>query len=129
MNTNKLSFEWDMFSEDRYNEMKKELPNDYVGAVYIGDISIDILYDTTDNMLMFDFYVLGEDTGYGYTLKSDTPYDYADGIGLKLDVFTNMSYEEFRLYVEPLFVEHICKYDNGKYSLLEHAKKPVARWE
>lgn len=120
-----MIFNWDGFTEWHYNKYIKNFSryDDYIGAVRIGDICIDLLiYD--DNTLSYDFYVAHEDTGYGY--KSDVfPYDYADGG--KMGMPCDLSYEEFKDKAEKLFVEYITSY-KGNYSLVEHANRPLEIW-
>lgn len=66
--------------------------NDYFGSFKRGALCFDIvLRDVSRSdgtveewLLCADAYLLGSDTGYGYT-KRGTPYDEGDGIGLEYD--------------------------------------------
>jgi hypothetical protein len=123
-----LKFDWQDFTEAHYN---KYINNpfgydDYIGAVHIGDICIDLLIQD-DNILTYDFYVAHEDTGYAY--KDDVlPYDYADGDAMDMPV--DLSYEEFKAKAEKLFTEYMCSYrgNRGSYHLIEHANRPLEVW-
>ena len=54
---------------------------DYYGCFKKGALCIDIVLRSDDKewSLCGDAYILGEDTGYGYTRDNETPYDEADG--------------------------------------------------
>lgn len=137
-----MKFDWRKFTEDDYNKYiakRKEKiydAHDYIGSVYVGDISIDLIDCGEVNLLNYDFYVFHEDTGYGY--KDDViPYDYAEGDGMAVPY--GLSYEEFKIKAEIMFEDYITKYDNwrvwdcGKkgymeYSLVEHANRPLEIW-
>ena len=120
-----MKFDWSKFTEadfERYIKNSSQY-DDYIGAVHIGDICIDLLIQD-DNVLAYDFYVAHEDTGYGY--KNDIlPYDYADGDAMEMPY--NASYDEFVAKAEKLFIEYIKAY-NGNYSLVEHANRPLELW-
>lgn len=125
-----MRFDWSRFTETDYNKyMGKRIAkifdcHDYIGAVHIGDISIDLIDCGEENLLNYDFYVAHEDTGYGY--KNDIlPYDYAEGDGM--DIPFGLSYDEFKIKAEKLFMEYIKAY-NGNYSLVEHANRPLEMW-
>ena len=97
-----MKFDWSGFTEADYERYVKNpcCYDDYIGAVRIGDICIDLLIQN-DNILAYDFYVAHEDTGYAY--KNDVlPYDYADGNGM--DIPYNLSYDEFKAKAEKLFI-------------------------
>lgn len=125
-----MKFDWSTFTEVDYNKyMEKRMAkifdsHNYIGAVHIGDISIDLIDCGEENLLVYDFYVAHEDTGYGY--KNDIlPYDYADGDAMNVPY--NLPYEEFKSKTEKLFVEYIKNY-KGAYSLVEHANRPLENW-
>lgn len=123
-----MKFDWSEFTKEdyeRYIENNYFEDGDYIGAVHVGDISIDLVSRPEVNLLFFDYYVAHEDTGYGYRAARGMPYDYADGnsIGLPL----NMTYEEFVEKAEGLFVDYIKSYE-GSYSLVEHANRPLEMW-
>lgn len=127
-----MKFDWRNFTETDYNDML-DGKDDYNGSVHVGDICIEIVVDRfTDShghlneILMGNFYVAHEDTGYGY--KNDIlPYDYADGVDFKMPY--NLSYEEFKTDAEKLFKEYmISSKDFYCYSLVEHANRPLEIW-
>ena len=129
-----MKFDWRRFTETDY---KKMLNNEEdFGQVYVGDICIELVVEfygvidvksntqKTENILMYNFYVPYEDTGYGY--KDDVlPYDYADGDGM--DIPYGLSYDEFKIKAEKLFMDYIESY-KGNYSLVEHANRPLEIW-
>lgn len=133
-----MEFCWDKFTKEQYEQVLKKFDSldtgDCVGYVHVGDICIDLVTGSVDgneeeglvvNALSADYYVLHEDTGYGYTKEGDIPYDYADGHVLKL---TGLSYEEFKAEAEKAFAAYITAY-TGAYSLAEHAARPlVSNW-
>ena len=121
-----MKFDWSKFTKEDYEKYIGKCFDfeDYIGAVHVGDISIDLINYGEENLLAYDFYVAHEDTGYGY--KNDTlPYDYADGDGMNIPC--DLSYEEFKDKAEKLFVEYIESY-KGDYSLIEHANRPLEMW-
>ena len=124
-----MRFDWSNFTKADYEKyMKKCMAKvvdcyDYIGAVHVGDISIDLVDCGEDGVLVYDFYVAHEDTGYGY--KNDIPYDYADGDGMNIPY--GLSYDEFKGKAEKLFMKYIESY-KGSYSLAEHANRPLEMW-
>lgn len=125
-----MKFDWSNFTEADYNKyigkrMAKIFDShNYIGAVHIGDISIDLVDCGEENLLVYDFYVAHEDTGYGCE-NGIIPYDYADGDGM--DIPYELSYDEFKNKAEKLFVDYIESY-KGYYSLIEHANRPLEIW-
>lgn len=68
---------------------------DCYGNFMKGALCVDVVYrDTGDPewLLCGDGYILGEDTGYGYTREDNIPYDEADGFCFEFD--TTKTYEE-----------------------------------
>lgn len=134
-----FNFDWGKFTKADYERYIEKCKNDeydshdYLGAVYVGDICIDLIdyrnagtrIDKVD-LLVYDFYVAHEDTGYGY--KNDIlPYDYADGDGMEVPYA--LSYEDFKRKAERLFADYIEKHDKTYgYSLIEHANRPLEMW-
>jgi hypothetical protein len=121
-----MKFDWSKFTESDYAKYmeNRTKQNDYVGTVHVGDISIDLVSFESDNLLIYDFYVAHEDTGYGY---KNFPYDYADGDGM--NVSSNFSYNEFKSMAEKLFEDYIRTNDRVYgYSLVEHANRPLEVW-
>lgn len=120
-----MDFNWERFTKEQYEKVVKESLSDYVGAVHVGDICIDLLNDPELGKIFFDCYVLHEETGYGYTKEGDIPYDYADGGEINVG---GAQYEEFKAKAEKLFSDYISGY-KGSYSLVEHANRPlVLNW-
>lgn len=131
-----MKFNWSRFTETDYNNyIKKWMENkddvDVIGAVHVGDICIEVINEIIfknnneiEGILLYNFYVAHEDTGYGY--KNDVlPYDYADGDGM--DIPYDLSYDKFKAKAEKLFKEYIEAY-KGSYSLVEHANRPLEMW-
>ncbi len=149
-----MKFDWSRFAEADYKNML-DGEEDF-GQVYVGDICIELVVESggfidleneaqiDTEILMFNFYVAHEDTGYGYkneqganTDDSGMPYDYAEGGGM--DIPHGLSYEEFKNKAEKLFEEFITENDKWSgynyktdqyvyYSLVEHANKPLEIW-
>ena len=68
---------------------------DVYGNFMKGALCVDVVYRDIDEpewLLCGDGYILGEDTGYGYTNNGNIPYDEADGFCFKFD--TSKTYEE-----------------------------------
>ena len=68
---------------------------DVYGNFMKGALCVDVVYRDIDEyewLLCGDGYILGEDTGYGYTWKDKIPYDEADGFRFEFD--TTKTYEE-----------------------------------
>lgn len=125
-----MKFDWRNFTEADYNSyIAKRMEDifdchDYIGAIYVGDICIELIDCGEEDILMYNFYVAHEDTGYGYKDEA-FPYDYADGSAM--DIPHGLSYEEFKNKAEQLFMDYIKSY-NGNYSLVEHANKQLEIW-
>lgn len=133
-----MEFCWDNFKKKKYTDIKDkldkraELADDYIGSVRVGEICVDVLIrdygegDTPKYAYSYDFYVANEDTGYGYRLESNIPYDYADGTDL---TGLALSYDEFVKKSEELLTSFIKENDKVKgYSLIEKANKPLLIW-
>lgn len=122
-----MNFDWSKFTKEnyeRYVENNYLEEGDYIGAVHVGDIAIDLVSHPEVNLLFFDYYVAHEDTGYGYK-NGVLPYDYADGNSIELPL--SITYEEFVEKAEKLFADYINSY-KGDYSLIEHASRPLLMW-
>lgn len=126
-----LAFSWDTFTSDDFLNIKEDIRNketDYAAFIRIGTICIDCATKEYDDgiRLDYDFYVGGEDTGYGY--KKDYPYDYADGGSFCKEIL-DMTYPEFKAYAEKTLRDYIVKNDRqSTYSLMEHAKQALLIW-
>lgn len=121
-----MNFDWTGFTEEKFENLITNNPYDYIGSVHVGDISIDLINHPDINLMLFDFYVLNEDTGYGYT-ENNIPYDYAEGNEIELWKIHNISYEEFKEVAERYFKEFISG-NCQPYSLAEHANRPLVMW-
>ena len=124
-----MNFNWNKFTEEKYKTYLKELEAkaeyiDYIGTIHVGDIAIDLVDHREVGKLFIDFYVLYEDTGYGYT-KDDVPYDFAEGFEIECPL--NLSYKEFKEKTEKLCIEYILEY-KGNYNLFEHANNITKEW-
>lgn len=130
-----MVFNYDRFTEENFKEMvswkAEQADGVYHGAIHVGDITIDIItrdYEGDGNIVCdLDFYVLGEDTGYGYTSEG-FPYDYAEG--LCIAEFRDMTYEQFKAAAEENIRGYIKEEDelNIGYSLQEHAERETIIW-
>ena len=127
-----MKFDWSNFTKENYNDMLHRKA-DYCGAVYIGDICIELINESgtlvngileREGYVMCNFYVAHEDTGYGYK-DNGMPYDYADGFDIEMPY--NLAYDEFKAKVEKLSMDYIEAY-KGSYSLVEHANRPLEIW-
>lgn len=127
-----MKFDWRRFTEEDYKNMLNGKED--FGQVYVGDICIELVVEaegtfihdsfSVKELVCVNFYVLHEDTGYGY--KDDVlPYDYADGFDI--DRPYGLSYDEFMKKIEKLSSEYFESY-NGNYSLIEHANRPLEIW-
>lgn len=68
---------------------------DCYGNFMKGALCVDIVYrdvDVNEWILCGDGYILGDETGYGYTLKDNIPYDEADGFTFTF--YPDKTYEE-----------------------------------
>lgn len=127
---NDFNFIWN-FSEIPKNSI--EAIDEHLGFVSVGEIHCDIVirdYGTDSPCLVydFDFYVLGEDTGYGYREIDgvERPYDYADGDGISVKKVS--SFADLKNLGEKLIAEYVKNFYNGRYSLLEKAAKKTVVW-
>ena len=139
-----MKFDWRKFTEADYNKYmekwkKNEFDMDLIGMIYAGDICIELIEESWLNenckleyVLMYNFYVAHEDTGYGYKDEygvnvdgNGMPYDYAEGDCM--DIPYGLSYDEFKAKTEKLFTEYIEAYKGG-YSLVEHANRQLQIW-
>ena len=135
-----MKFDWRRFTETDYKNML-DGKEDF-GQVYVGDICIELVVEAigsfihdifnVEEIIYVNFYVLHEDTGYGYKdehgVNTDgigIPYDYADGFSVARPY--GLSYDEFKAKLEKLSMEYIEAY-RGSYSLVEHANRPLEIW-
>ena len=106
------------------SEIEEKEPDDFVIIDFDSETACYNAVSYTH--LSYDFYVANEDTGYGYRLESNIPYDYADGTDL---TDLALSYDEFVKKSEELLTSFIKENDKVKgYSLIEKANKPLLIW-
>ena len=120
-----------------------EYDNEYVGCVRVGDLCFDLLIrlnENVDQVLTYDLYVGGVDTGYGYSNpnkfntdiyreEDNYPYDYVCGLDFPRTC-TSMSYDYFKAYARAEF-EHFIKVEDERYkeaSLIDKANEPLRIW-
>lgn len=99
--------------------------SDYFGCVTCGAVCFDlVLRDCGNNEYLFcaDPYILGIDTGYGYT-NDGTPYDEYDGFCLDYNV--NDSFEK----ALSSFINQINKFTANDKTLTEYANKTDVTWK
>ena len=125
--------------------------DEYVGCVRVGELCFDILlqnvgYGEGEKLVMvYDLYVGGVDTGYGYsdtvraqkmyngesyddTEKNPTfPYDYAEG-GSFEDSMISWNYDDFKKHAEAEFEKFIKTWKYPHASLLDKANEPLHIW-
>lgn len=132
-----LSFDYSRMTEKDFKKFREKCINDksvYVGNVYIGDICIEILYNSEQKKFFFDYYILNEDTGYGSCQINDCeiPYDFAGGNSMLANVEDYESYESFIRHAEPVFTEFIINSlyigKSSNMTLGEHAEKSLQIW-
>lgn len=132
--------EWkiDGFDASAWEDIKKTIAegeyctdhSDYFGAFECGALCYDIVLRdveysdgvVTEWILCADAYLLGWDTGYGYTVNG-TPYEEGDGTGLEFDL--NDGFEE----TLASFIEQLDKATVENKTWLEYANKTEPRWE
>lgn len=83
--------------------------DEYLGSLYLGDLSIDFKLLGEPAELVFDVYVGGVDSGYGYTQKANIPYDYADGGSICNGGNSSMlfSFDAFKIIAEYKIIDFI----------------------
>ena len=134
-----FKFCWDgfdgAFTEEEFVETVKKAHDksykrleDYAGAVRLGDLCFDfVLIELEPNeplYLLYDLYVGGIDSGYGY--KDGYPYDYFDGDCFKQGSL-DMNYKDFKSMAEKELTNFILKWKNDEY-LIEKANEPLHIW-
>ena len=99
--------------------------SDYFGCIRKGAICFDIVLRNVDNeewILCADAYILGENTGYGYTVKG-TPYDEADGIPLEFSIA-----KDFNSTLQS-FIEQIDKAVRNDLIWFKASERTDLTWE
>ena len=133
-----MNWKIDGFDASAWEDIKKTITeghyctphSDFFGAFKCGALCFDIvLRDTsysngkcTEWILCADAYLLGENTGYGYT-KRGTPYDDGDGFGLAYDL--EQGYDE----TVASFIEQMDKATRNDLIWLGYANRTDLTWE
>ena len=123
-------FKWDM-TEQRFCRLKTDIEIDNeegcYGNVYIGNYCIDIMLNS--DYVYLNFFRIGVDSGYGYTGKNQTPYDFEDKLccSFRNDDVLKLSFEDFKHESEHLIIKEFigCK---EKDFLEKEVYCPVADW-
>lgn len=128
-------FNWDVVTFDRsaWNSIIETIQkdkfcteySDYFGHVICGAVCFDIVLRDVDGdgyLLCADPYLLGIDSGYGYT-KDETPYDEYDGFCLDYD--TNNSFDS----TLSSFISQIDTFTAADKTLTEYANKTDVTWK
>lgn len=128
----------DGFDKKEWKQIKKIIKNrefadgEFFGCIMCGALCFDIIMHDMDmdddgkcsNYKLFaDAYLLGIDSGYGYTYNNETPYDEDDGILLMFD--TTKNYEE----TLQSFLEQIDKRTIENKRWAEFADKTSPLWK
>lgn len=146
---NRIFFNADRFFEEDYNlaldSVKKDEEICNLGCLSVGKVKVVFSYHrNTPHSFWADFFVLGFDSGLGYT-DDNIPYDYAGSIQISfvnVEIVNNgyriesISYEEFLHRAEILLNKFMIDYDhdnvsrksNIEYSLLKEAEMPLEVW-
>jgi len=127
-------FDWSGFSEERFNELKKDILSgrlgdnydasvkDYRGTVNIGNIAVDITFrEQGRTSLDYDFYILGQK---GEGERHGVPYDYESGETFDLIGIRDNDYETFKKFFENEVTNTIAKRED----LLKEAVQPTIDW-
>lgn len=128
-------FKWDVKTFDRsaWDAVKDTIKNhkycmeysDYFGCIVCGAVCFDLVLRDVDSdgyLFCADPYLLGIDSGYGYT-KDETPYDEYDGFCLDYDV--NASFED----TLSSFIRQIDTFTAEEKKLTEYASKTDVVWK
>lgn len=101
---------------------------DLIGKIRVGDICIDVINHPEVEKIFFDFYVLSEDTGYGFS--KGIPYSYADDFSISYnDIYVAMKQNQSMMEnIEKEIENHIKTFASNQYSLIEHAKRELVIW-
>lgn len=127
-------FNWDVITFDRYawDDVKKTIQNDsfctehsdYFGHIICGAVCFDLVLRDADSdgyLLCADPYLIGIDSGYGYT-KDGTPYDEYDGFCLYYD--PDSSFDD----ALSSFIAQIDNFTAADKMLTEYANKTDVTW-
>lgn len=128
-------FDWEVksFDHSAWDAVKDTIKNhkycteysDYFGCIICGAVCFDIVLRDVDSdgyLLCADAYIIGIDSGYGYT-KDGTPYDEYDGLCLSYDL--NDSFED----ALSSFISQIDTFTANDKRLTEYANKTNIAWK
>lgn len=139
-----MKFKWN-FSEEIYEKYKRNQRNHdladaygkFLGCIRTGNLCFDIMnYGNMDcgNCLVFELYVGGVDTGYGYG-KDNYPYDLCDVNDIENNEdLSNVKFEDFKKEMEEYLEEHIkalegyVAFGNINVNLIDKANEPLKEW-
>lgn len=114
---------WNVKEEDFQKAVdvirKGEAAEEFLGNLYLGDLSIDFQLVGAPAVLNFDVYVGGLDTGYGYTEKGKRPYGYADG-GCVMDSTNVEAFTSFEAF-QAITAAKVLEFTGDHNWLLERA--------
>lgn len=116
---------WDAVKETIQKDSFCTEHSDYFGCVVCGAVCFDLVLRDADSdgyLFCADPYLLGIDSGYGYTVDG-TPYDEYDGFCLDYDV--NDSFED----ALSSFIRQIDTFTANDKTLSEYAIKTDVTWE
>jgi len=124
-----MEFVWNM-KEKEWKRMINEHVNhidschNCYGNLYIGKLCIDFAHtkDMDAWYLYTSVFELGKDTGYGYTVDGNIPYDLLDAY-IEIPVRCK-TFDSFKKSVEDK-VEKMIK----EYGLQEQAEAPLGDWK
>ena len=128
INWNVKSFDSSAWHDVKETILKDEFcteHSDYFGCISHGAVCFDlVLRDCGNNEFLFcaDPYLLGIDSGYGYTTDG-TPYDEYDGFCLYYNV--NDSFDD----TLSSFINQIDKFTANDTTLAEYANKTDVTWK
>lgn len=103
--------------------------SDYFGAIMCGAVCFDIVLrdvgetDGTEWLLCADPYILGIDSGYGYTRKHETPYDEYDGFAFEF--YRHMKFDD----ALRSFIEQVDDFTANDATLSMHADRKDLTWK
>lgn len=131
--TEAYKINWSEMKYASYKELlsfliSNEGNEDLIGKIRVGDICIDVINHPEVEKIFFDFYVLSEDTGYGFS--KGIPYSYADDFSISYnDIYVAMKQNQSMMEnIENEIENHIKTFASNEYSLIEHAKRELVIW-
>lgn len=124
-----IEFDWSKFTEEQFNSFKNELLKqdfhpDWKGTVGIGSIHIEFVHNENDGWIDTNYYVLGENNGYGNMDGTLVPYAHYDGKQFDFQTFTDSNYSIFKYRVENQLLQNLIKNPHLKKETL----RPTVDW-